>query len=239
MTSPQAVPDRLAQLKGLFVGDTNVYIDFANVRKHCAQLGWRVDLRRLKAMLDSTGRVKSARVYFGTIVGDKGSEGFAARIRKEGFDLRTKPVKFIDVSLNVSSVSPQSPDILKSFIDPNLIGLLKVEAIEYLNQQLAALNTEGRYSLQKMKCNFDVEIATDMRLDHALNRAQTYCLWSGDSDFAHPISQLLHEKRNVVVISKGVATEISDLRREGMIYYDLRKVSELIRLPAEKQRGLP
>lgn len=38
---------------------------------------------------------------------------------------------------------------------------------------------------------------------------------------------------------QGVATELSDLRPEGMIYYDLRKVSELIRLPVEKQRGPP
>lgn len=238
MTPPKAVPDRLAELKRLFVGDTHVYIDFANVRKHCAQLGWGVDLRRLKATLDATGSVRSARIYFGTIVGDRGSEGFAARIRKEGFDLQTKPVKFIDMSINISSVSPQSPDILKNFIDPNLIGLLKLEAIEYLNRQIGALNKEGRYSVQKMKCNFDVEIATDMRLDHALDKAQTYCLWSGDSDFAHPISQLLRARRNVVVISKGVATEIGDLRPEGMIYYDLRKLGELIRLQPEKQKGL-
>ncbi len=42
----------------------------------------------------------------------------------------------------------------------------------------------------------------------------------------------------MVVISKGVATEIGDLRPEGMIYYDLRKLGELIRLQPEKQKGL-
>jgi uncharacterized LabA/DUF88 family protein len=228
--------ERLKELQNLFVGDTYVYVDFANVRKHCSQLGWSMDLRKLKAALDSTGKVKSARIYFGTIVGDKKSEGFGARIRKEGFEFRTKPVKFIDISLNVSSVSPQSPEILKNFIDPNLIRLLRVEAVEYLNGQLSTLNKQGTYSLQKMKCNFDVEMATDIRLDNALKKAQTFCIWSGDSDFAHPILQLLNEKRNVVVISKGIATELNDLKPEGMIHYDIRKLTELLSL---KAKGAP
>jgi uncharacterized LabA/DUF88 family protein len=144
----------------------------------------------------------------------------------------------IDISINATSVSPQSTDVLANFIDQTLIRLLKVEAVEYLNKQLIALNKEGKYSLQKLKCNFDVEIATDMRLDHALGKCQTFCLWSGDSDFAHPILQLLNHGRNVVVISKGISTELSELKPDGMIYYDLRKLRELICLSAEKQRGL-
>jgi uncharacterized LabA/DUF88 family protein len=230
--------ERLEELRSLFVGNTHVYIDFANVRKHCAQLGWAMDLRKLKTLLGSTGKVKSARVYFGTIVGDRGSEGFATRIRKEGFELITKPVKFIDISMNASSVSHQSTHILANFVDQSLIRLLKVEAVEYLNHQLIALNKEGKYSLQKMKCNFDVEIATDMRLDHALKRCQTFCLWSGDSDFAHPILQLLNDNKNVVVVSKGISTEVRDLKPEGMIHYDLRKLTDVISLSPEKQRGL-
>ena len=107
-----------------------------------------------------------------------------------------------------------------------------------MNHQLIALNKEGKYSLQKMKCNFDVEIATDMRLDHALKRCQTFCLWSGDSDFAHPILQLLNDKKNVVVVSKGISTEVRDLKPEGMIHYDLRKLTDVIGLSPEKQRGL-
>ena len=53
--------ERLEELRSLFVGNTHVYIDFANVRKHCAQLGWAMDLRKLKTLLGSTGKVKSAR----------------------------------------------------------------------------------------------------------------------------------------------------------------------------------
>lgn len=225
---PKTPAERLDELRKLFVGDTHVYIDFANVRNSCLKLGWSIDLRKLKGVLDSILQVKSARVYFGTIVGDAGSEGFVARMRKEGFDVQTKPVKIINLPIDVSSISSQATDILRNFIDETLIRSLKVEAIEYLNQQLGELNKQGILSLKRKKCNFDVEIATDMRLDHALGRAQTYCLWSGDSDFAHPVWQLLNDGRNVTVISKGMAAELNDLKPDGLVYYDIRKLKDLI-----------
>ncbi len=103
-----------------------------------------------------------------------------------------------------------------------------MQAIEYLNQQLLDLNKQGTRSLEMMKCNFDVEIASDMRIDHQLNRAQTYCLWSGDSDFADPILQLLQDGRRVIVVAPHVATELNDLRPDGLIIYDLRKLRALI-----------
>jgi uncharacterized LabA/DUF88 family protein len=225
---PKTPAERLAEVKALFDGDTHVYIDWANVRNGCSRLGWSIRLCKLKSLLNSTGKVKSARFYFGTVIGDSGSEGFVARARKEGFEVQTKPVKFINLPINVSSISPQSTDILKNFIHEVLLRELKVETIEYLNQQLADLNKQGKYSLRHMKCNFDVEIGTDMRLDHALNKAQTYCLWSGDSDFAHPIGQLLNDGRNVVVISSKIATELNDLKGDGLIYYDVRKLRDIL-----------
>ena len=225
---PRTPAERLQELANLFTGNTHVYLDYANVRSCCSRLGWEIDLRKLMDLLKATGKVKSTRFYFGTILGDKRSEGFTARARKEGFEVQTKPVKFIKLSIDASSVPLQSTSILKSFLSETLIRSLKVEAIEYLNTQLAELNKQGTLFLSMMKCNFDVEIATDIRLDHALDKAQTYCLWSGDSDFAHPLSLLLSEGRNVVVVSKGVATEISELKGDGMIYYDIRKLRELI-----------
>jgi uncharacterized LabA/DUF88 family protein len=220
--------ERQAEISGLFVGDTHVYIDYANIRKACLRLGWRVNLKKLKQMLDATGKVKNVGFYFGTLVGDKGSQGFMARARKEGFAVVTKPVKCMNLSINASSTSIQSPDILRNFISETLIRSLKVEAIQYLNQQLLDLNKLGTLSLEERKCNFDVEIASDMRIDHALGRAQTYCLWSGDSDFAHPILQLLEAGRDVVVISGGVATELNDLRPYGLVIHDIRKLRSLI-----------
>jgi uncharacterized LabA/DUF88 family protein len=200
MHKPNSPPDRLKELIGLFDGDTHVYIDYANIRKSCSSRGWTIDLKKLRGLLQATGKVKSVRFYFGTIVGDKGSEGFIRRARKEGFEVVTKPVKHITVS----------------------------DAIKGLNARLVELNKIGTRSLQFMKCNFDVEIATDLRLDHALGKAQTYCLWSQDSDFAHPLLCLLNAKRKVIVISTHMATELNDLRGDGLIFYDMKKLKGLI-----------
>jgi uncharacterized LabA/DUF88 family protein len=228
MHKPSSPPDRLKELIELFDGDTHVYIDYANVRKLCSGRGWNVDLKKLRGLLQATGKVKSARFYFGTILGDKGSEGFISRVRKEGFEVVTKPVKHITASIDASSVVADSPDILRGLINEALIRELGPDAIKYLNARLIELNKAGKRQLRIMKCNFDVEIATDLRLDHALGKAQTYCLWSGDSDFAHPLLCLLNAKRKVVVVSSRMATELSDLRGDGLIFYDMRKLRELI-----------
>ncbi len=114
MLPAKAGPDRLADLKGLFLGHSHVYINYANTRKACERLGWRIDLQKLKNLLDSVGTVKSAGFYFGTIVGDTKSSGFMSRVRKTGFQVRTKPVKFINIPIDVSSISAQSPPRLFS-----------------------------------------------------------------------------------------------------------------------------
>lgn len=222
-----AARDRLAELRSLFVGDTHVYIDYANTRR-IERLGWKIDLAKLKTLLDAVGTVKSSKFYFGTLPGNDKSKGFMARVRKIGFEVITKPVKRFWVSIDVTSISLQSPDILRNFVNEALIRSLKVEAIEYLNNQLRSLNRQGIRSLEMMKCNFDVEIATDMRLDNALGRAQTYCLWSGDSDFADPVLRLLEDKKNVTVVARHVSSELNELRPDGLVIYDLRKLKDLI-----------
>ena len=51
------------------------------------------------------------------------------------------------------------------------------------------MNKLGKTSLECWKCNFDVEIASDMRVDHMTKRADSFCLVSGDSDFADPLTE--------------------------------------------------
>lgn len=215
-------------LRKLLTEKTHVYIDYANTRRSCERLGWRIDLEKLRDLLDSLGTVLSKKFYFGTMVGDSASEGFMKRVRRIGFEVKTKPVKLMRLSINASSISEQSTDILKSFVDETLLRSLKVEAIQYLNRQLRDLNRQGNLFLEKRKCNFDVEIATDMRLDNALGRAKTFCLWSGDSDFADPLLQLLNEGKKVVVVARSVASEINDLRPDGLVIYDLRKLRQTL-----------
>jgi hypothetical protein len=228
MTPAKIAPDRLAERKDLFVGDTHVYIDNANIGKACEKLGWRVNLKKLKKVLDSTGSVKFIGFYFATMTGDSRSEGFIARAKKEGFTVITKLVKCMNPSINVSSISSQSPGILRSFMSETIIGALTVKAIEYLKQQLLDLNRQGKLCLEVRKCNFDAEIAGDMRIDHALGKAQTYCLWSRHSDFAHPILQLLEAAGKAIVVARGVTAELNELRPDGLVIHDIRKLKHII-----------
>lgn len=93
-TQPAAAPDRVKELQALCKGKTHVYIDYANIRKACERLGWRTDVKKLKALLDAIGAV-SQKFYFGTIPGDGASKGFIAKAGRVGFSVVTKPVKMI------------------------------------------------------------------------------------------------------------------------------------------------
>lgn len=47
----QKYPERIKELEKLFVGKTNVYIDYANVKPWANKLGWHVDPKRLKQFM--------------------------------------------------------------------------------------------------------------------------------------------------------------------------------------------
>jgi uncharacterized LabA/DUF88 family protein len=228
---------RIDELKSWIDGKTHVYIDYANVRVKCEEKGWMLDVDKTFRLFHSLGNVAAIKIYFGKIVGKRSSEGFLAMLRKTGFDVITKPVKCMKLSVDVSSISKDSPNIIKNFLDVSLLRKLKVEDLEYLNEQLRKMNALGCKYVEKWKCNFDVEIAVDMLLDNELRGVDTFCLWSGDSDFAGPVLQLLNQKKRVIVFSDGVATELNDLRPDGLRIYDLKKLKDLVGY--EKQRGLP
>ncbi len=50
--------NRIKELENLLSGNTNIYIDYANVRPWADKLGWHVELKRLKQFLDSFDNVK-------------------------------------------------------------------------------------------------------------------------------------------------------------------------------------
>lgn len=224
----KAYPGRVTKLESFFDAPTGVYIDYANARNRLGS--WRIDLSKLKDLFDSFGNVVFQKFYFGTLCGDKKSEGFIHRVKKIGFDVHTKPVKIMEISIDATSISPGSPDILQHFISQGLLRSLKMDAIEYLNDQLRDLNKQGIRSLKERKCNFDVEIGTDMRMDDLLKKCENFCLWSGDSDFADPIRCLLGDGKKVTVFGTGgrIAYELNDLRTSGLEIFDVRKIREAI-----------
>ncbi|MCL5016377.1 MAG: NYN domain-containing protein [Patescibacteria group bacterium] len=222
-------PGRIAELDDIFDRTTNVYIDYANVRPWVSKLGWHIDLKRLKQLLNSFDTIQAVKFYNGTLAGDVESEAFMAEIEHCGFDVHTKSVKKMNLSIDVSSIPSNSPDILKDFIRKPLLQKLKIETIEFLNGQLKELNNQGILSVEDLKCNFDVEIGRDMLLDDK-NDTTNFVLWSGDSDFADPVQQLLRDGKKVALFAtaRRVSSELGALTKKGLFIFDIQKIKNFI-----------
>jgi hypothetical protein len=223
-------------LDPIFDGHTVVYIDYGNVCNWCNRLGWHVDIKRVKQLLDSFDSPTLPRFYYGTRVGNAESEEKIRSARAVGYDVRTKPVKAIQLSIDVRPIAKDSTDVIKNFVFNPLLKTFSIETIEYLNKHLKSLNESGTMYFEDLKCNFDVEIGRDMLVDMIAGHSETgdefenFVLWSCDSDFADPVSQLLDNDRNVYVfgVSGMVARELNQLRAKGLKVYDVRKIKEMI-----------
>ncbi|MCD6134771.1 MAG: NYN domain-containing protein [Candidatus Omnitrophica bacterium] len=222
--------NRINELETIFDKRTNVYIDFANIIHWQDKLGWHIDLKRLQQFLHSFDTVGDIKFYNGYIPNDPKSNKVIEKARKRGYIVITKPVKFIKLSIDASSVSPHSTELIKQFVRNTLLRKLNVETIEYLNKRLKELNQQGIKVLEDRKCNFDVEIGVDMLLDFHISKLENYILWSGDSDFAGPIEQLLEKGKKVVLFAtaRRVATELNDLRSKGLLIFDIQKIRNFI-----------
>ncbi len=221
---------QILELESLFDRRTNLYLDYANLKNWSSKLGWQIDMRRLMQFLRCFDTVSEIKLHYGTIAGNVASEKRIEKLNKLGYKVVTKPVKLIRLSVDVSSLSSSSAtNILRNFVAPELLRQLKVESVEYLNDRLRDLNKQGITHLEHMKCNFDVEIDRDMLLDH-VNMAEGFSLWSGDSDFADPVAQLLRDgkKTTLFATARRVSSELSELAREGLAIYDIKKIREFI-----------
>jgi uncharacterized LabA/DUF88 family protein len=205
---------QILELETLFDRRTNLYLDYANLKNWSSKLGWGIDMCKLKQLLGCFDTIHEVKLYYGTIAGNDGSEKRIEKLKGLGYKVITKPVKIIRLSIDVSSLSSNTAtNILCNFVAPELLKKLKVESIVYLNDCLRELNKQGIARVEHMKCNFDVETGRDMLLDH-VNLIEGFSLWSGDSDFADPLAQLLRDGKKVTLFAtaRRVASELSELQ---------------------------
>lgn len=219
-----------ARIDKLFTGNTNIYIDFANVRPWSEKLGWHISCGRLKQFFDSFDSVKSVRWYQGELIGDLRSTAEINKLKKCKYVVRTKPVKIMRLSIDTTSISKQSPDLLKKFVRRSLLRKYDIATVEYLNEKFADMNAREEFYIEDRKCNFDVEIGTDMRVDSLAENTETFVLWSGDSDFADTIKTLLSEKKRVILFATAgrIARELNDLCKDGLTIFDVFHLKEFI-----------
>lgn len=77
-----------------------VYIDGANMFYTQKKLGWFVDWEKVKGYLEDKYRVQELRFYIGKKKEDRQMEKFLGALRRKGFKIVTKPVKWIRSETN-------------------------------------------------------------------------------------------------------------------------------------------
>lgn len=230
--------DVIRQLESIFSAKTRVYIDYANVRPWSEKLGWHIDLKRLKQFLDSFDTIEAVNFYSGYLQGDERSEKVTREVENCKYILRTKPVKIMKFSIDVSRIPSDSTALLDRFVRRALLRKYEMGTIEYLNERFKDMNKKGEYFIEDRKCNFDVEIGVDMLLDCERKSAEIFALWSGDSDFADSIEKLMSAGKQVVLFStaRKVSKELSALAYKGLLIFDIQKIQEFICWNSELKR---
>lgn len=220
-------PNIIQELESIFNEKTNIYIDCSNILFWQDKLGWHFDFKKLFQLLKSFDSVNEIKFYHGTLVGDRNSEQWIKDIENYGYIVKTKPVKIMRFSIDVSSIPQNSPVLLESFIMKELMLKFDLTTVEFLNQKLAELNRRGILHIEKRKCNFDVEIGRDMLVDFSKDDIKNFILFSGDSDFVDPISQLLKDKKKVHIFA--TARRISpELSATGAFIFEVKKIREFV-----------
>lgn len=228
----------IEKLKKLFDGKVYIYIDYANVRPWSNKLKWHIQITRLKQFLDSFDNIEYVKFYQGTLKGNQKSEKEIKKLEKNKFEVKTKPVKIIKLSIDATSVPLDSSALLNQFIRRALMRKYDIEVIEYLNNKFVEMNKHGAYFIEDRKCNFDVEIGVDMLLDCERNSVDTYVLWSGDSDFANPLRKLLENHKKVILFATAgrISRELNDLKELGLYIFDIADIKEFICWVREQEK---
>ncbi len=224
-------PHRITELESLLTDRVNMYIDYANVRPWSEKLGWNIDIKRLKQFLNSFDNVFDINYYNGTHAGNQDSEEAIKRAIELKYKVHTKPVKIMEFSVDVRGIaSKDDRSLVKQFIRKSLLRKYDAITIEYLNQKFIDMNTLGEFSIKDMKCNFDVEIGVDILLDAERKAADTFVLWSGDSDFHDALSRLLKLGKKAIVFGTAgrISRELNGLTSDGLIIFDIQKIREFI-----------
>lgn len=238
-------PTPLAHLDDTFGSPNISYVDWGNVKNWSNRLGWHVCHKRLHQFLMGFDGPTTLRFYYGTDPTIAGSEDFIQDVRRLGYDVHTKRVKHIKKPIDVSSISAESPDIIRHLIFGPLLNTFKLDLVKTVNDHLRDLNKSGTLWFEDLKCNFDVEIGRDMLIDPTRQSdVKHYSIWSGDSDFADPIASLLDQGHTVTVFCTSgiVARELNELRARGLKVFDVKKIREFIcwakEIPEETRRLL-
>jgi len=220
-------PEVITDLEKMFDKPTNVYIDWQNVIHWQKKLKWNFDLRRTKQFLDSFQNIKSVKIYTGELIGNEKSSQNVVDLKSYNYDVVTKPVKIMKLSIDASSIDENSTALLKNFIKKSLLKKLDIETVNFLNEKLSELNKKGIVYIEEEKCNFDVEMGRDLLKDFEFNGTENFVLWTTDSDFEDPVNQIRNDGKKAIIFAfSGRVTP--ELDETGVYIFDIKRIKEFV-----------
>lgn len=183
-------------------GKTAVFIDWANVYGWRKSLKKEVEPRKLFRYLKTFSEVEKINFYYGIDRHPK-SKQLLINVRKIGFNVISKDVKYIPVTLDSSHFK----DLARAV--KNALKLVKNIDIKIVEKILQILDRK----IMRRKCDFDMEMALDCFED--LGKYEAYIFFSGDGDFATLYKRLIEAKKQVIVIyaSGHIGREIWEIQK--------------------------
>lgn len=179
---------KLNNFKLKLKGKTAVFIDWANVYGWKKSLKKEVNSQKLYKYLKNYKEIKQIYLYYGEDKHPKSKE-FLIAVKKIGFNVISKEVKYIPVSLDSSHFKNVAREIKNSLAS---IKNLKAQDIEKILQILSR-------KVLRRKCDFDMEISIDTH-KAITDNFETFLFFSGDGDFAPLYRFLINLHKQVIVI---------------------------------------
>lgn len=171
------------------------YLDLTNMFHWQDVLGWKFRIEDVVGQIFTFSNIKEIKVYYGKNGRDlKNSEAFHKRIKKTGAILKTKPMKFIQKTIEEGM-----------FFQRKTLTLFDDGVKKKIQELVNELQKSG-IVIEEPKCNFDVEIAMDM-LDDS-EKMTAVMLFSGDSDLMEPLERLKIKSKKIGVV--GVRGRVSN-----------------------------
>lgn len=198
--------------KKIFRRKTAVFIDYANVKAWAKRHNYLLNLQVLYSYLIKRG-ISKVSLYYGNDPKNPSSLSFLNKLRTFGYEIITKEVKYIRVSLL---------DLFKKPVNRQLLNKLSAKIKSFLLKEVEELERKN-IRLLSPKANFDVEITLDIILFS--DQYDVFVLFSGDSDFIATVKYLRSLEKKVVVISdkKFLAGELYQNSDLTVFFHDLIK----------------
>jgi len=199
-------------------GKTLVIIDWANVYGWFEKLKWEIDPKRLYKYLKKYREIKDIRFYFGVEKGNKKSEKFQQDIKRIGYTLISKELKWVPVSLDRVH--------FKEFLSK----LFKIaDGLEASNSDMAKLlRNLPKIPIYRRKCDFDCEIAIDVMRN--IDGFVGVILFSGDGDYKVLMEEVIKSGKQAIVVAlkNTMGREYSQIKK-GIFICNIKKLKGFIK----------